>query len=107
MIPQDAQSTAKTRESHIKIPLMAASILPLDVFLFYGNLHPEQLTHDNCNKNNSIMKKLLALCATVCLTAAVYAGEFQDITIKELKSEIAAKKVILLDANGTETWESG
>jgi len=53
------------------------------------------------------MKKLLALCAAICLTATVYAGEFQDITIKELKSEMAAKKVTLLDANGTESWESG
>jgi rhodanese-related sulfurtransferase len=53
------------------------------------------------------MKKLLALCAAVCLTATVYAGEFQDITIKQLKSEMAAKKVTLLDANGTESWESG
>src|SRR5580765_6921439 len=53
------------------------------------------------------MKKLLAFCAAVCVSATVYAGEFQDITIKELKSEIAAKKVMLLDANGTESWEGG
>src|SRR5690349_6350349 len=64
-----------------------------------------ELTHDNCN--HSFMKKLLALCAAICLTAIVYAGEFQDITIKQLKSEMAAKKVTLLDANGTESWESG
>jgi len=53
------------------------------------------------------MKKILALCAAVCLTATVFAGEFQDITIKQLKSEMASKKVTLLDANGTESWESG
>lgn len=53
------------------------------------------------------MKKLLAFCAAVCLTATVYAVEFQDITIKDLKAEIAAKKVILLDANGTESWQEG
>lgn len=53
------------------------------------------------------MKKVLALCAAVCLTATVYAIEFQDITIKELKAEIAAGKVTLLDANGTESWEEG
>jgi rhodanese-related sulfurtransferase len=62
-------------------------------------------THDNYH--NSFMKKLVAFCAAVCLSASVYAGEFQDITIKELKSEIAAKKVTLLDANGSESWESG
>ena len=53
------------------------------------------------------MKKLLALCAVFCLTATIYAGEFKDITIKDLKSEMAAKTVTLLDANGTDSWESG
>lgn len=53
------------------------------------------------------MKKLLAFCAAVCLTATVYAIEFQDITIKDLKTEISAKKVVLLDANGTESWQEG
>jgi len=87
--------------------LLILHILALDVFQFYGILCGEQKTHDNCNQNHSFMKKLLALCAAVCLTATVFAGEFQDITIKELKSEMAAKKVTLLDANGTESWESG
>ena len=53
------------------------------------------------------MKKILALCAAACLTATVYAGDFKDITIKDLKTEMAANKVILLDANGTESWQSG
>jgi len=91
----------------ILLRLLILHILALDVFQFYGILCGEQKTHDNCNQNHSFMKKLLALCAAICLTATVYAGEFQDITIKELKSEMAAKKVTLLDANGTESWESG
>jgi rhodanese-related sulfurtransferase len=53
------------------------------------------------------MKKLLALSAAAFLAATVYAAEYPDITIKELKSEIAAQKVTLLDANGTESWEKG
>jgi rhodanese-related sulfurtransferase len=53
------------------------------------------------------MKKLLALCAAACLTATVYAGGFQDITIKDLKAEMAARNVTLLDANGTESWQEG
>lgn len=53
------------------------------------------------------MKKVLTLCAAVCLAATVYAGDFQDITIPDLKAEMAAKKVTLLDANGTESWQSG
>jgi len=39
--------------------------------------------------------------------ASVYAAEFPDITIPALKTAIAEKKVVLLDANGTESWESG
>jgi rhodanese-related sulfurtransferase len=53
------------------------------------------------------MKKLLALSAAAFLAVTVYAGEYPDITIKDLKSEMAAKKVTLLDANGTESWEKG
>lgn len=53
------------------------------------------------------MKKLIALSAAALLAATVYAAEYADITIKDLKTEIAAKKVTLLDANGTESWEKG
>src|SRR3954469_22765610 len=53
------------------------------------------------------MKKLLTLSAAALLALIVYASEYADITIKDLKSEIAARKVTLLDANGTETWEKG
>jgi rhodanese-related sulfurtransferase len=53
------------------------------------------------------MKKLLVLCAAALAAAAVYAGEYPDIKIPELKSAIAAKKVTLLDANGTESWQKG
>ena len=53
------------------------------------------------------MRKLLALSAAAFLAVTVYAGEYPDITIKVLKSEMAAKKVTLLDANGTESWEKG
>jgi len=53
------------------------------------------------------MKKLLALSAAALLAATVYAAEYPDITIKDLKTEMAAKKVTLLDANGTESWENG
>jgi rhodanese-related sulfurtransferase len=100
------ECTASIGFHPIVLTLLILHILALDVLEFYGNLRVK-LTHDNCNQNNSFMKKLLALCAAVCLTATVYAGEFKDITIKELKSEIAAKKVTLLDANGTESWQNG
>lgn len=53
------------------------------------------------------MKKLIALCAVALVTTAVYAAEIPEITIKELKTAIADKKVTLLDANGTETYQKG
>ena len=53
------------------------------------------------------MKKLSVLIATLLAVTTAYAGEVKDITIPELKQVIAAKQVVLLDANGTESWQGG
>jgi len=53
------------------------------------------------------MKKLLSLFATLAMAAAIYAAEYPDISIKELKSAIESKKVFLVDVNGTESWQGG
>jgi rhodanese-related sulfurtransferase len=53
------------------------------------------------------MKKLMVVCAAALVAAAVYAGQYPNIEIKELKSKIADKQVTLLDANGTDTWREG
>ena len=53
------------------------------------------------------MKTLFALAATLLLAATVYAGKVQDITIPELKAAIDARKVTLLDANGSKSWTAG
>lgn len=53
------------------------------------------------------MKKLFTVAATLLLAGIVYAGEVQDITIPDLKAAIDAKKVTLLDANGTKSWKEG
>ncbi len=56
----------------------------------------------------SAMKKLLPMFALGLLATAIcYAGEVKDITIPELKAAIANKSVVLLDANGTESWKDG
>ena len=52
-----------------------------------------------------LMKKLLASFSAVLLTLSVFAGEYADITISDLKSAMASKKVTLLDANGTESFQ--
>src|SRR5215210_7559148 len=41
------------------------------------------------------MKKLITLVTTALLAASAYAGEYPDISVKELKSAIAAKKAEL------------
>ncbi|MCG3147327.1 MAG: hypothetical protein PCFJNLEI_00766 [Verrucomicrobiae bacterium] len=53
------------------------------------------------------MKKLFALLVPVFLAVVVQAGDAPDVTIAELKEHIAAKKVVLLDANGTKSWQEG
>jgi rhodanese-related sulfurtransferase len=53
------------------------------------------------------MKKLLLFAAAFVLAANVYAAEFPNITIDDLKAAISSKKVVLLDANGSESWQKG
>jgi rhodanese-related sulfurtransferase len=53
------------------------------------------------------MKKLLTLVCALVFTASVYAAEFPTITIGDLKTTMSSKKIVLLDANGTESWQSG
>ena len=53
------------------------------------------------------MKKLLVLLSVLLGTVALHAGEYPDISINELKSAIADKKVALIDANGTDSYKSG
>jgi rhodanese-related sulfurtransferase len=54
------------------------------------------------------MKKLLALALSVVFPASVYAAEFPDISIGDLKTAMASsQKIVLLDANGTDSWQAG
>jgi rhodanese-related sulfurtransferase len=53
------------------------------------------------------MKKLLPLLI-LCLSAiTVFAGSFPDISLGELKSAMADKKVTLLDVNGPVSYANG
>jgi rhodanese-related sulfurtransferase len=53
------------------------------------------------------MKKLFAFVAGLAFAASVYAAEFPTITIDGLKSAMTSQKIVLLDANGTESWQAG
>jgi rhodanese-related sulfurtransferase len=53
------------------------------------------------------MKKLLTLIATTAFATSLYAGEFPDISIAELKAAIEAKKVTVVDVNGPASYQKG
>lgn len=54
------------------------------------------------------MKKLLTLAFAFVFAASVYAAEFPVITIGALKASMATShKIVLLDANGTDSWQAG
>src|ERR1700752_4074801 len=53
------------------------------------------------------MKKFLTLLAVVFGAVALHAGEYPDISITELKSAIAEKKVTVIDVNGSDSYTSG
>jgi len=53
------------------------------------------------------MKKFLSLLIIPLLAITVFAGSFPDISLPDLKSAIAAKKVTLLDVNGPVTYANG
>lgn len=53
------------------------------------------------------MKKFFALLATLALASSVFAGEFPDISIKEVKALVTSKKAVLIDVNGTQSYKKG
>jgi rhodanese-related sulfurtransferase len=53
------------------------------------------------------MKKWFALALAALFSAAVFAAEVPDVSIKELKKLIAEKQVTVIDVNGTESWQEG
>jgi rhodanese-related sulfurtransferase len=57
------------------------------------------------NKTN--MKKLIALLTTALLTASVYAGEFADISTKEVLTAAQAKSAVIIDVNSPESYKAG
>jgi rhodanese-related sulfurtransferase len=53
------------------------------------------------------MKKVIAILASVVFVASIFAGEFPDISIKEVKSLSETKKATIIDVNGTESYNAG
>ena len=53
------------------------------------------------------MKKLLTTLALALVASASFAGEYPDISISELEAAIKKGDVILLDVNGSASYEKG
>ena len=54
------------------------------------------------------MKKVFAAAAAVVLSAGLaLAQQFGDISATDLQAAIQAKKLVLIDCNGTESYDSG
>lgn len=53
------------------------------------------------------MKKFFALAAATLLTASVYAGEFADISMKDVKAAADAKSAVIIDANSPASYKAG
>jgi rhodanese-related sulfurtransferase len=53
------------------------------------------------------MKKLLALLITGGVAVSAYAGEFADISIKEVNKLAESKSAVILDVNGDDSFKAG
>jgi rhodanese-related sulfurtransferase len=53
------------------------------------------------------MKKLSAVLATLALAVSGFAGEFADISIKEVNALTQSKKAVIIDVNGSESYKKG
>ncbi len=53
------------------------------------------------------MKTILAACTLVGAASIACAADYGDIGVAELKAVMAAKRVVLVDANGEESYREG
>ncbi|HAU60492.1 MAG TPA: sulfurtransferase, partial [Opitutae bacterium] len=53
------------------------------------------------------MKKIVSIISFFVLAATSYAGEYEDISIKDLQKAIADGKVAVIDVNGAKSFENG
>lgn len=53
------------------------------------------------------MKKLITSLATVLFAVSVLAADFPDVSIKEVKALTESKKAVIIDVNGSESYQKG
>jgi rhodanese-related sulfurtransferase len=54
-----------------------------------------------------LMKKLFAVLTTFVVAASLFAGEFPDVSVKEVKTLAESKKAVIIDVNGSESYAKG
>jgi rhodanese-related sulfurtransferase len=53
------------------------------------------------------MKKILAVLAVAAFAVSALAGEYADVSVKEVKALVESKKAVLIDVNGTKSYAEG
>jgi len=53
------------------------------------------------------MKKLLALVASLAVAVTTFAGEFPDVSVKEVSKLTESKKAVIIDVNGSDSFKKG
>lgn len=53
------------------------------------------------------MKKLSAVIVSVALAVSAFAGEFKEISVKEVRALVDAKQGVIIDVNGSESYKKG
>ena len=53
------------------------------------------------------MKKLLALVASLAVAASAFAGEYPDVSVKEVSKLADSKKAVIIDVNGSDSYKKG
>ena len=53
------------------------------------------------------MKKIITLLAAAFISASVYAGEFADISMKDVQAAAATKSAVIIDANSPASYQAG
>lgn len=53
------------------------------------------------------MKKLAAILVSIVAAASAFAGEFADISLKEVQALSQSGKAVIIDVNGSDSYKSG
>ena len=53
------------------------------------------------------MKKSIAILVAAVVAVSAYAGDFTDISIKEVKKLAESKSAVIIDVNGDESFKAG